>query len=91
MAITHVNPDEMRHFAQYLDAMTLRIRSKQGRLDEQFRDLSAFWKDAKYKRFEGVYGEFGDKLGKFLRMMEVYSEFLQRKAALGDKFLDHQY
>lgn len=82
-----VNPDEMRRFARYLEGLAEGVRGKKHATNLGFENLKESWRDAKYRQFEKVYVDTSAELDRFAKTAVAYAKYLDRKAALADRYL----
>lgn len=91
MAKVIVDPDEVRNFVRFLDQAADNIEIRQSDLNSSFGSLKEVWQDHKYQQFELVFEETSANLKRFLKLAEDYSDYLKRKAAKADKYLEGRY
>jgi hypothetical protein len=90
MPRAEVDPEQLRRFASYLEQTTAAIRDQKGSTLIGFARLNETWKDEKFVRFERTFTESMQQLELYLRRAEQYSEFLKKKAARAQKYLDQR-
>jgi len=83
-----VDPDELRRFASFLDSIAESIRNKRTVVGSSFGSLKEVWRDQKYAQFERVFSETTTQLDRFLRDAANYAQYLRKKAAIVDRYLE---
>ena len=85
-----VSPNELRGFARHLANSAESIARSKRKADRLVTDARTVWKDAKYDRFRKVFDHTIKDLDHFARLADDYSQFLEDKARLAQKFLDNR-
>ena len=86
-----VDPDELRRFAAFLDGLAESIKGKKAAVNGSFSSLKKVWRDQKYARFERVFSDTMNQLDRFIRDATNYAQYLRKKAAIVDKYLERRY
>jgi uncharacterized protein YukE len=85
-----VSPPELRAFARQLAKSAETIARSKNKATRQVADARSVWKDAKYDRFRKVFEQTIRDLDHFARLASDYSQFLEKKAGLAQKYLDNR-
>jgi uncharacterized protein YukE len=85
-----VTPSELRVFARYLEDSSRSIAARKSKVDRLVADARSVWKDDKYDRFRKVFDQTVRDIDRFARLADDYSQFLQDKAILGQKYLNNR-
>jgi len=87
---TIIDPNEARRFAGFLQETSRELRSRNAAVNRSLMELNATWRDSKYDSFEKLFEEATLQLERFLEHSEKYAEYLRRKAAIVDRYLDRR-
>lgn len=80
MAQVHVNPEELKRFAQHLKQFTSELRQGTTILKGQFQQLGATWKDQEHQKFAQEFQNTVKTIERFLQIADPHIPFLLRKA-----------
>lgn len=83
-----IDPREVRRFAALLLETVGHLRNSKSAIEGDFSALQAVWKDKKYAQFERVFADTMGRLEVFLRSSEMYSQYLNKKAGLAERYFD---
>lgn len=84
------NPSSQRSFAKFLRSLTAELAKQELAIETARQHLGSSWKDRKYHEFSRSLEETYKELQKFYAQSIKYADYLERKAAAGDKFLQHR-
>ena len=87
MAQVIVNSTEQRQFANGLRQLRKEITDLKGKTESEFRTLNDSWKDKKYSQFEKTFVESSPQVDIFVKCLENYADFLNKKASLAERYL----
>lgn len=90
MSTTIVTPADLVAFARYLEKTANSIAKRKSKVAQFVADSRGVWMDSKYDRFRKAFDQTIKDLDRFVRLAEDYSQFLERKASLGRKYLDNR-
>jgi hypothetical protein len=90
MPVAIVSPSDLRAFARHLEHSARQITSKKVKVTQLVSDTRSVWKDQKYEHFRKVFDQTVKDLDHFVRLANDYSQFLQDKARLGERYLDNR-
>jgi hypothetical protein len=85
-----VTPAELVAFARHLAQTAKNVSKRKNKAARLISESRAVWKDAKYDRFRKTFEQTSKDLDRFVRLAEDYAHSLERKAALGRKYLDNR-
>lgn len=85
-----VTPSELTQFARYLEKAADSIQRRKNKATRLIAESRSVWKDEKYARFSKVFDQTTMDLDRFVRLTKDYADFLERKAALAQKYLDNR-
>lgn len=85
-----VTPSELRVFARHLEDSSRSIAARKSKVNQLVADARTVWKDEKYDRFRRVFDQTIRDIDRFGRLADDYSQFLQDKARLGQRYLDNR-
>ena len=80
--------DEIRQFNSSLAMICGMMRERKDHINHEFKDLNEVWQDANYQKFEQVFTVTVAEIDQFLLYAEMYSDYLQKKAAAAERFLE---
>jgi|LDZT01.1.fsa_nt_gi hypothetical protein len=83
-----VDPDEVRQFRIFLDALVVSLKSRQSSLNSNFTALKEVWRDEKYVQFERLFFETMSQLGRFCNDAEKYVQYLRSKEEKARRYLE---
>ena len=87
MSKAHVDPAELRRFAQDLTRFNNELQSLVVGLNGRLRGLEATWRDQEQKKFTEVFEHTAKALGNFLEASAQHASFLNKKAAVIEEYL----
>ena len=90
MATTIVTPKELVTFARQLATTADNVAKRRNKAARLVADSRIVWKDGKYDRFRKTFDQTAKDLDRFIRLAKDYAQFLERKARLGQKYLDNR-
>jgi uncharacterized protein YukE len=87
MAKAHVDPVELRRFAQDLSRFNNDLEGLIGTLHGRLRGLENTWRDQEQRKFTEAFEQTVKTLGHFLETSHQHVQFLTKKAALVEEYL----
>lgn len=87
MSKAHVDPAELRRFAQDLARFNNELQSLVGGLHARMRNLEASWRDQEQRKFTEAFEQTVKVLGNFLENSQQHVSFLGKKASLIEDYL----
>jgi uncharacterized protein YukE len=87
MGKAHVDPAELRRFAQDLNRFNSELQSLLAGLHARMRGLETTWRDQEQRKFAEAFEQTTKVLGGFLEASHQHSVFLAKKAALVEEYL----
>jgi len=87
MAKAHVDPAELRRFAQDLTRFNNELQSLVSGLHARSRNLETTWRDQEQKKFTEAFEQTVKVFGNFLEVSSQHVSFLNKKAALIEEYL----
>lgn len=81
-----IDADDVRHFANHLKSTAEAIMSREREINSSYHHLTQSWKDQKYKRFDQIFLDLRVYLNNFERAVELYTDYLDRKARAIDEY-----
>ena len=87
MAKAHVDPAELRRFAQDLSRFNNEMQSLLGGLNARMRGLESTWRDQEQRKFAEAFEATVKSLGGFLEQSHTHVQFLAKKATLIEDYL----
>lgn len=87
MAKAHVDPSELRRFAQDLNRFNNELQSLMAGLNARLRSLESTWRDQEHKKFVDAFEQTMKVLGGFLEASHEHVSFLGKKATLAEDYL----
>lgn len=88
MADVHGNPDEMRQFAYHLNKLAMDFRGLKDATRAKMNHLCQSWRDNENAQFAQQFEQEIKPLEKLIQTAEEYSNFLKKKAATLDVYLN---
>jgi hypothetical protein len=87
-----IDPKEARRFAHFLDERAKDLQNLDSRTSRALLDLhAAHWRDERFRQFEKRYEEASLLLRQFAEHAQRYAEYLRKKAAPIERYLDRRY
>jgi WXG100 family type VII secretion target len=87
MAKAHVDPAELRRFAQDLSRFNNELSGLMSGLHAKLRSLETTWRDQEQHKFTEAFEHTAKALTNFLEASHQHSQFLAKKAALIEEYL----
>lgn len=87
MGKAHVDPAELRRFAQDLARFNNELQTLMGGLHGKLRQLEGSWRDQEQRKFTEAFEQTAKALGVFLEASQAHVQFLGKKAALIEEYL----
>jgi uncharacterized protein YukE len=87
MAKAHVDPGELRRFAQDLNRFNTEMQTLMATLHGRMRALENTWRDQEQRKFAEAFEQTARMLGNFLEASHEHSTFLAKKATLIEEYL----
>lgn len=87
MAKAHVDPAELRRFAQDLNRFNAELQSLMGGLNARMRGLENTWRDQEHRKFADAFEQTMKALAGFVEASHEHASFLTKKAALIEDYL----
>ncbi|HMO25460.1 MAG TPA: WXG100 family type VII secretion target [Tepidisphaeraceae bacterium] len=87
MGKAHVDPAELRRFAQDLNRFSNELQTLVGGLHGKLRQLESTWRDQEQRKFTEAFEQTAKSLGMFLEASQTHAQFLAKKAALIEEYL----
>jgi uncharacterized protein YukE len=87
MSKAHVDPAELRRFAQDLARFNNDLQTLVAGLNARMRNLETTWRDQEQRKFAEAFDQTVKVLGGFLENSHQHVSFLGKKAALIEEYL----
>ncbi len=87
MSKAHVDPTELRRFAQDLARFNNELQSLVAGLHGRLRNLENTWRDQEQRKFSEAFEQTAKVLGQFLEASGQHVSFLGKKASLIEDYL----
>jgi uncharacterized protein YukE len=87
MSKAHVDPAEIRRFAQDLARFNNDLQGLVSGLNGRMRNLETTWRDQEQRKFAEAFDVTVKALGNFLEASHQHVSFLGKKAALIEEYL----
>lgn len=87
MAKAHVDPTELRRFAQDLKRFNVELEGLMAGLHGKVQALEGSWQDQEQKKFAEAFEQTVKSLGRFLDASQRHVQFLGKKASLIEDYL----
>ncbi|MEN3335564.1 MAG: hypothetical protein V7641_4929 [Blastocatellia bacterium] len=91
MAQMIVDPEELLHFASFLDTESEHLRQRMDAIHHDLASLGEDWRDDKFRKFAAIFERSTNKLGHFLEEAHEYADYLRHQADVVFEYLDHGY
>lgn len=88
MADVHGNPDEMRQFAHHLNKLSTDFRNLKDATRAKMNHLSNSWRDNENAQFVQQFEHDVRPLERLIATADEYAQFLKKKAATLDNYLN---
>jgi len=90
MPQAHVDPSELRRFAQNLRQFNNDIQSRMTVLNGQLQNLGATWRDCEHDKFAEEFHQTMQTVNRFLQASEEHIPFLLKKAEKIEDYLQQR-
>ena len=87
MGKAHVDPADLRRFAQDLNRFNNELQTLLGGLHGRLRALEGTWRDQEQRKFTEVFEQTLKVLNVFLENSHLHASFLSKKAAAIETYL----
>lgn len=87
MAKAHVDPAELRRFAQDLNRFNTELQSLMSGLNARMRSLESTWRDQEQRKFAEAFDQTFKVLANFVEAAHEHATFLTRKAGVIEDYL----
>jgi uncharacterized protein YukE len=87
MSQAHVDPAELRRFAQDLHRFNHELHSLMTGLNGRLHGLEASWRDQEHRQFVESFQQTAKALTAFLDDSQAHVQFLNKKASLIEEYL----
>jgi uncharacterized protein YukE len=87
MAKAHVDPTELRRFAQDLNRFNQDLEGLMAGLHARLRALEGTWRDQEQRKFTEAFEQTVKSLGNFMESSHQHVQFLTKKANLVEEYL----
>ena len=87
MSKAHVDPAELRRFAQDLARFNNELQSLMSGLHARMRGLETTWRDQEQRKFSEAFEQTAKTLSNFLDASQQHVSFLGKKAGLIEDYL----
>ena len=87
MAKAHVDPAELRRFAQDLNRFNNELQTLMSGLHGRLRSLEATWRDQEQRKFTEAFEQTARAMGNFLEASQQHASALGKKAQLIEEYL----
>lgn len=87
MGKAHVDPAELRRFAQDLNRFNNELQGLVSGLHARMRGLESSWRDQEQRKFAEAFEQTVKVLGGFLQDSHTHVQFLNKKANLIEEYL----
>lgn len=86
-----IDLDELKTFISSLGNICGQMRERKQHINHEFKDLHDAWRDKNYESFSRVFDETVKEIEQFLRVSEMYAEYLQKKGHKVERYLEGRY
>jgi uncharacterized protein YukE len=87
MSKAHVDPAEVRRFAQDLTRFNNELQTLMAGLHARMRNLEGTWRDQEHRKFAEAFEQTMKVLSGFLEASHQHTQFLAKKAGLIEEYL----
>jgi uncharacterized protein YukE len=87
MARAHVDPTELRRFAQELNRFNVELQTLMAGLQSRMRGLESSWRDQEHRKFAEAFEQTVKVLANFMDSSQQHVTFLAKKASLVEEYL----
>lgn len=87
MSKAHVDPAEVRRFAQELVRFNNEVQALMGSLHAKMRGLEQTWRDQEQRKFSEAFEQTMRSLNLFMDASQQHVSFLSKKAAAIEEYL----
>jgi len=85
-----VNPDEIRRFIGEMSRFKNELEQNRDRTNAKMRELGETWRDSEHQKFASEFEGFIRQMNPFLKNIDEYNSFLNRKAVAADNYLQQR-
>lgn len=86
-----IDLDELHGFINSFGSICGQLRERKQHINHEFKDLHEVWKDKNYDKFEQVFEETIAEIEQFLRVSEMYADYLRKKGQKVEQYLQGSY
>ena len=86
-----IDLDELNTFINSFGNICGQMRERKQHINHEFVDLHDTWRDDNYERFSRVFEETVAEIEQFLRISEMYAEYLRKKGQKVERYLEGRY
>ena len=86
-----IDIDELQSFINSFGNICGQLRENKQYISHEFKDLHEVWKDKNYDKFGRVFEEAVVEIEQFLRMSEMYADYLRKKGQKVKEFTEGSY
>lgn len=87
MSKAHVDPAELRRFANDLKRFCTELESLVGQLHSRMANLETTWRDQEQRKFAEAFTQTAKSLSVFVEAANEHALFLNKKAMLVEQYL----
>jgi len=87
MSKAHVDPAELRRFAQDLNRFNAELQTLVGSLNSRMRSLESTWRDQEQRKFSEFFDQTMKTLSTFIEASHQHASMLSKKAGLIEDYL----
>lgn len=87
MSKAHVDPADLRRFANDLKRFTIELEGLMGQLHARMANLETTWRDQEQRKFAEAFAQTSKSLATFVEAASEHASFLNKKAMLIEQYL----
>lgn len=87
MSKAHVDPADLRRFANDLKRFTAELEGLMGQLHSRMAGLESSWRDQEQRKFAEAFSQTAKSLSSFVEAATEHASFLNKKATLVEQYL----
>lgn len=87
MSKAHVDPADLRRFANDLKRFTADLEGLMGQLHSRMANLETTWRDQEHRKFAEAFATTTKSLSTFVEAATEHANFLNKKATLVEQYL----
>jgi WXG100 family type VII secretion target len=87
MSKAHVDPADLRRFANDLKRFTVELEGLMGQLHSRMANLETTWRDQEQRKFAEAFSQTAKSLATFVEAAGEHANFLNKKATLVEQYL----